>query len=64
MGFTVKQNYATVKKNRKRKVVVLLVMKDEVSLKLFDYAVSHGVEVRIVDNTLRRRNQLRIEGRR
>lgn len=32
--------------------------KDETSLKLFEYAISRGIEVRIVDNTLRRRNQI------
>ena len=31
--------------------------KDETSLKLFEYVISRGIEVRIVDNTLRRRNQ-------
>ncbi len=36
--------------------------KDETSLKLFEYAVSHGVKVRIVDNTLRRRNQAHLKG--
>lgn len=35
--------------------------KDETALKLFEYAVSHGIEVRIVDNTLRRRNQSRVK---
>lgn len=35
--------------------------KDETSLKLFEYAIAHGVEVRIVDNTLRRRNQSRMK---
>ena len=35
--------------------------KDETSLKLFEYAISKGIEVRIVDNTLRRRNQSRIK---
>lgn len=35
---------------------------DETSLKLFEYAIAHGVNVRIVDNTLRRRNQSRIKG--
>lgn len=33
---------------------------DATSLKLFEYAVSQGINVRIVDNTLRRRNQARI----
>ncbi|MCQ2510086.1 MAG: DUF4417 domain-containing protein [Lachnospiraceae bacterium] len=31
--------------------------KDDTSLKLFEYATSQGIEVRIVDNTLRRQNQ-------
>ena len=31
--------------------------RDDTSYKLFKYAISHGVEVKIVDNTLRRRNQ-------
>ena len=35
--------------------------KDETSLKLFEYAISCGIEVRIVDNTLRRRNQSRLK---
>lgn len=35
--------------------------KDETSLKLFEYAISHDVEVRIVDNTLRSRNKSRIK---
>lgn len=30
---------------------------DQTALKLFDYAISNGVEIRIVDNTLRRRNK-------
>lgn len=34
--------------------------KDETSLKLFEYATLHGVDVRIVDNTLRRRNQIQM----
>lgn len=34
--------------------------KDETSLKLFEYAFSKGVEVRIVDNTLRRQNQRKL----
>ena len=34
--------------------------KDETSLKLFEYAITHGIEVRIVDNTLRKRNQSRM----
>lgn len=33
---------------------------DDTSLRLFEYAISHGVNVKIVDNTLRRRNQTRI----
>lgn len=33
---------------------------DATSLKLFEYAASQGIDVRIVDNTLRRRNQARI----
>lgn len=35
--------------------------KDETSIKLFEYAILHGVEVRIIDNTLRRRNQALIK---
>lgn len=31
--------------------------KDETSLCLFDYAISKGIDVHIVDNTMRRRNQ-------
>lgn len=31
--------------------------KDSTSLALFDYALSKGIDVRIIDNTLRRRNQ-------
>lgn len=34
--------------------------KDETSLKLFEYAISHKIEVRIVDNTLRRQNQKKL----
>ena len=35
--------------------------KDETSLRLFKYAISRGIDVRIVDNTLRRRNCSRIK---
>lgn len=35
--------------------------KDETSLKLFEYAILRGIEVRILDNTLRRRNRARIK---
>jgi len=35
--------------------------KDETSLKLFEYAISHGIEVRIVDNTMRRQNQRKVK---
>ncbi len=35
--------------------------KDETSLKLFEYAISQGIDVRIVDNTLRRQNQRRVK---
>ena len=31
--------------------------KDETSYRLFEYAISHGIDVKIVDNTMRRRNQ-------
>lgn len=31
---------------------------DETSLRLFEYAASKGIDVRIVDNTMRRRNQI------
>lgn len=37
--------------------------KDETSMKLFKYALAHNVEVRIIDNTLRRRNQALIKER-
>ena len=36
--------------------------KDETALRLFEYAIAHGIEVRIVDNTLRRQNQKRFTG--
>ena len=35
--------------------------KDETSMKLFSYALAKGINVLIVDNTLRRRNQVRIK---
>ncbi len=35
--------------------------KDETSMKLFSYAISKGINVLIVDNTMRRRNQARIK---
>mgnify|MGYP004445114865 FL=1 len=31
--------------------------KDETSLRLFEYAAAKGIDVRIVDNTMRRQNQ-------
>ena len=37
--------------------------KDETSLRLFQYAIANGVEVKIIDNTLRRRNQELLRGR-
>lgn len=37
--------------------------KDETSLSLFDYAVSKGVGVEIVDNHLRRKNHASVKGR-
>ena len=36
--------------------------KDETSLRLFDYAVSKGIDVRIIDNTMRRQNQRVVKG--
>ncbi|MBQ6263991.1 MAG: hypothetical protein IJK60_00915 [Clostridia bacterium] len=36
--------------------------KDENALKLFSYAIERGIDVRIVDNTLRQRNINRLEG--
>lgn len=35
--------------------------KDSTSLDLFDYALSKGVDVRIIDNTMRRQNQLKLK---
>lgn len=35
--------------------------KDETSLKLFNYAIDRGIDVRIVNNTLRSRNQIRLK---
>ena len=37
---------------------------DETSLKLFKYAMSKGIDVRIVNNTMRERNQQLMEERR
>ena len=34
--------------------------KDETSMKLFSYAIEKGLDVRIVDNTMRQRNQARL----
>ena len=36
--------------------------KDSTSLALFDYALSKGIDVRIIDNTMRRRNQSHLKG--
>lgn len=36
--------------------------KDSTSLDLFDYAFSKGIDVRMIDNTMRRRNQSRLLG--
>lgn len=36
--------------------------KDETSLCLFEYAISKGIDVRIIDNTMRRRNQKTVNG--
>lgn len=35
--------------------------KDSTSLELFEYALSKGIDVRIIDNTMRRRNQLHLK---
>ena len=37
--------------------------RDETSLQLFEYAITHGIAVRIIDNTMRRRNQLHMQMR-
>lgn len=59
----VKETVKYVVDNFQLKVILVYSVcgKDETSMKLFEYAISNGIEVRIVDNTMRRRNQSRLK---
>ncbi len=59
----VKETVKYVVDHFKLKVILVYSVcgKDETSLKLFEYAISRGIDVRIVDNTLRRQNQRHVK---